>query len=90
MHRFFVDRDQIDVENHAAFIAGKDAGHIKNVLRMKEGEEVSLMIPGDEDEYRCAISAYEEDLVRLTLLFVKKCDAELPCEIVLYQALPKA
>ncbi|MCR5590563.1 MAG: 16S rRNA (uracil(1498)-N(3))-methyltransferase, partial [Lachnospiraceae bacterium] len=47
-------------------------------------------IPGDEDEYRCAISAYEEDLVRLTLLFVKKCDAELPCEIVLYQALPKA
>ena len=90
MHRFFVGRDQIDTENRTAIITGDDVSHIKNVLRMKAGEEVSLMISGDGDEYRCAIREYADDGVRLDLLFIKQSNAELPCRTVLYQALPKA
>ena len=90
MYRFFVEQDQINIADKKAFITGDDRNHIKNVLRMNIGEEVSLMVPGGDDEYRCAVAAYTEDAVELTLLFIKESNVELPCEIVLYQALPKA
>ena len=40
MHHFFVDKNQIieDVVN----IEGIDVNHIKNVLRMKQGERVLI------------------------------------------------
>lgn len=90
MYRFFVSDNQIDRSLKKAVITGEDRNHIKNVLRMKEGEEVSLMVPGDSNEYRCAIAGYTDDEVELDLLFVKESNVELPCEVVLYQALPKA
>ena len=90
MYRFFVEKNQIDTVAKHAFITGDDRNHIKNVLRMKEGEEVSLMVCGDDNEYRCAVSDYTDDTVELDLLFIKQSDVELPCEVVLYQALPKA
>ena len=90
MYRFFVEYNQIDRVAKKATVTGEDRNHIKNVLRMKEGEEVSLMVPKDPNEYRCAISGYTEDEVILDLLFVKESNVELPCEVVLYQALPKA
>ena len=90
MYRFFVEQSQIDITEKRVFITGEDRNHIKNVLRMKEGEEVSVMVPGDDNEYRCAVRGYTEDTAELTLLFVKESNVELPCEVVLYQALPKA
>ena len=90
MYRFFVDRNQINAAGKTAVITGSDRNHIKNVLRMKEGEEISLMVSGDENEYRCSVSRYTDDAVELKLLFIKESNVELPCEIVLYQALPKA
>ncbi|MBO4905079.1 MAG: 16S rRNA (uracil(1498)-N(3))-methyltransferase [Lachnospiraceae bacterium] len=90
MYRFFIDAAQINTAEKKAVITGPDRNHIKNVLRMREGEEVSLMIPGDENEYRCAVSGYTDETVELDLLFVKESNVELPCEVVLYQALPKA
>jgi 16S rRNA (uracil1498-N3)-methyltransferase len=90
MYRFFVDRSRIDLTEKKVLVTGEDRNHIKNVLRMKEGEEVSVMVPGDENEYRCAVKCYTDDAAELTLLFVKESNVELPCEVVLYQALPKA
>ncbi len=90
MYRFFIEKNQINIAEKKVLITGEDVNHIKNVLRMKPGEEVSVMVPNEGDEYRCAISAYTEDEVELTLLFIKESNVELPCEIVLYQALPKA
>lgn len=89
-HRFFTDSNQIDIANKTVFITGSDFNHIKNVLRMKEGEEISVMVPGSENEYRCEVDSYTDDSVRLTIRFIKESNVELPCEIVLYQALPKA
>ena len=71
-------------------ITGEDVNHIKNVLRMKEGEEISVMALAGTKEYRCAIAEYNDREVICDLLFVKESDVELPSEIVLYQALPKA
>ncbi len=89
MYRFFVDRDQIDTEEKKVYITGEDLNHLKNVLRMRAGEEVSVTIPADGNEYRCAVSTYTDDAAVLDLLFVKECNVELPCGVTLYQALPK-
>ena len=40
MQRFFVEPHQIEEENHCIHITGSDVNHIKNVLRMKIGEEL--------------------------------------------------
>ena len=40
MQRFFVEPYQIEEEAHRIHINGTDVNHIKNVLRMKCGEDV--------------------------------------------------
>ena len=88
MYHFFVEPGQI--QGTQIFITGKDVNHIKNVLRMRIGEEVSVGNGIDGKEYRCAIDAFEEDSVVCKLLFVKEDGVELPVKVTLFQGLPKA
>lgn len=90
MYRFFVQENQIFSATHKAVVLGEDVNHIKNVLRMKEGEEISLVVCGDSSEYRCIIKGLSEDSVDCEIIFVKENDVELPSFITLYQALPKS
>ena len=87
MYQFFVDSSQIN--GNDIVIAGSDVNHIKNVLRMKIGEEVAVSNGVDGKEYRCEIASIEEDLVRLHLRFVKEDGLELPSKVFLFQGLPK-
>lgn len=57
---------------------------------MKPGEEISVSNGMDGREYRCGIEEFAEDTVVCTLRFVKEEGVELPSEIYLFQALPKA
>lgn len=88
MYQFFVEPCQIS--EHEVRIIGPDVNHIKNVLRMKVGEEVAISNGMDAKEYRCAIEKIEEDQILLHLLFVKEEQVELPSKIYLFQGLPKA
>lgn len=88
MYRFFVEPSSIN--NEYIYIEGSDFNHIKNVLRVKETEEISVMVNGDENEYRCHVEEYEEERARLKIRFIKENDVELPCKIYLFQCLPKA
>lgn len=88
MYHFFVDPGQI--QGRQIFITGKDVNHIKNVLRMRIGEEVSVGNGIDGKEYRCAIDSFEEDSVVCKLLFIKEDGVELPVKVTLFQGLPKA
>ena len=90
MYQFFVETDQIDVAGKSVIIRGADVNHIKNVLRMRPGEEVAVSNGIDGREYRCGILALEEDCVRLELRFIKEDGVELPAKIYLFQGLPKA
>lgn len=90
MYQFFVEPDQIDVVGKSVIIRGADVNHIKNVLRMRPGEEVAVSNGIDGKEYRCGILALEEDCVRLELRFIKEDGVELPAKIYLFQGLPKA
>ncbi len=88
MYHFFVEPEQI--QGTQIFITGKDVNHIKNVLRMRIGEEISVGNGIDGKEYRCAVDAFEEDSVKCKLLFIKEDGVELPVKVTLFQGLPKA
>lgn len=90
MYQFFVEPGQINMVDKSVVILGGDVNHIRNVLRMKIGEELNVSNGRDGREYRCAIAAFEEDRVRCELRFIKEDNVELPSRVYLFQALPKA
>ena len=53
MYHFFVERSQIHPES--VTITGPDVNHIKNVLRMKPGEQV-LISNGEDRDYLCRLT----------------------------------
>lgn len=90
MYQFFVEPTQIDLHDKSVIIAGSDVNHIRNVLRMKIGEELNISNGQDGREYRCAIESFEENRIICRLRFVKEDNIELPSRVYLFQALPKA
>ncbi|MCR5210133.1 MAG: 16S rRNA (uracil(1498)-N(3))-methyltransferase [Lachnospiraceae bacterium] len=88
MQHFFVEPEQIT--GNKIIITGEDVNHIKNVLRMKIGEEISVSNGVDDNEYRAGISQIGENEVVCDLLFVKEDGVELPVKITLFQGMPKA
>ena len=88
MNQFFVESGQI--QDKKIIITGKDVNHIKNVLRMKIGEELSVSNGCDGKEYRGIIEEFTDDAVICSLAFVKEDGVELPSKVYLYQGLPKA
>ena len=88
MYHFFVAPGQI--KGREVVILGNDVNHIKNVLRMKAGEELSVSNGVDAREYRCGIVSMEEDRILCELRFVREEGVELPAEVYLFQGLPKA
>lgn len=89
MHHFFVTPEQINKTDNTVIIMGPDVNHIKNVLRIRPGEEISVSDGQDGREYRCGILGFEEGCVRCELRFIKEKGVELPCPIFLFQCLPK-
>lgn len=88
MYQFFVEPHQIC--GKMITITGSDVNHIRNVLRMKPGEELSVSNGSDGREYRCGIIAIEEDRVICELRFIKEDGVELSSRVHLFQGLPKA
>ena len=88
MYQFFVEPHQI--QGNRIIIEGNDVNHIKNVLRMKPGEELAVSNGLDGKEYRCGIVALEEEAIHCELRFVKEDGVELSSQVYLFQALPKA
>ena len=56
MYQFFVEPSQI--QGNRIVITGSDVNHIKNVLRMKPGEEIAVSNGTDGKEYRCDLPVY--------------------------------
>lgn len=88
MYHFFVEPYQI--KEKEIWILGQDVNHIRNVLRMKPGEQITVSSRQDDGRaYRCRIHSLEEEQVRAEILWVQEADAELPIRISLFQGLPK-
>ncbi len=87
MHRFFVD--SINETSDNIIIYGDDVNHIKNVLRLKSGDEV-LVGDGNGMDYQCRIEEISQDMVTASIVDVFKNAAELPVKITLFQGMPKS
>ena len=88
MYHFFASPENI--RGNDIYIEGEDYNHIRNVLRMKAGEVISVSDGLNGTEYRCHVEDFEEDRVHCRLDFKKEADIELPVKIYLFQGLPKS
>ena len=88
MYHFFVEPDAVN--DKTITITGKDVNHIKNVLRMKPGEELSVSTKDSQSEYRCIVRELFDDRIVCELAFIKEEGNELPSKIYLFQGLPKS
>lgn len=86
MQHFFVTPSQ--VSEGKIYVEGSDVNHMKNVLRMRTGEEL-MVSDGNNRMYRCAVAAYEEGKAVLDIREELPVNTELPSRIYLFQALPK-
>lgn len=86
MYHFFVMQDQI--EGEWITVTGPDVNHIKNVLRMRPGEQV-LISSREARDYLCEAEEITSEQVRFHILEEKAESTELPAQIYLYQGLPK-
>lgn len=89
MYRFFVKQNQIDMEQKKIHIVGNDVNHIKNVLRMRQGEEI-VISAGDNQEYTCFIEEMTQEEVLASVMYVQEVGLELSSRIYLFQGLPKS
>ena len=87
MHHFFVTPEQ--VKENMIFIEGSDVNHIKNVLRMKAGEELEVS-DGEQRKFLCEIDNMSSEEVCLLIKEELKVETELPSKLYLFQGLPKS
>ncbi len=86
MHRFFTDPSQI--REKEILLTGPDVNHIRNVLRMRCGDEI-LISNGQGTDYHCRLEELGEASVTASVMWELSGNAELPCPITLFQGLPK-
>lgn len=89
MYRFFVEESQIDMEQKKIHITGGDVNHIKNVLRMKKGEEI-VVSSGENREYTCVIEELTQEEALASVTEIRDVGIELPSRIYLFQGIPKS
>ncbi len=88
MARFFLSKQNIDMENGNIQIAGADAHHIAYSLRMAVGDRLTVC-DTQKMEYLCTIQSIHPDTVILHIDGIQENDTELPVSVHLYQSVPK-
>ena len=86
MQQFFAEHSWIGKDQIS--LSGSDVNHMKNVLRMKPGEDVRIC-DGSGKTYLCCVNRYEEGRAVLDVFRTLDSDTELPSRIWLFQGLPK-
>jgi 16S rRNA (uracil1498-N3)-methyltransferase len=86
MYNFFVDENAVTKDGF--IISGGDFNHIKNVLRMKEGDNLLVSVGGAS--HLCTIVQFDGDFVKLKTVMENYNDTALPIKIYLFQGMPKS
>lgn len=87
MYNFFVNENQF--LDNKVFIKGNDFNHVKNVLRMKNGEKFYVSNKVSGDSYLVNLDSYSNDEVICNI--IEKMDSkESIVKVTLFQGLPKA
>ena len=88
MYLFYARKENIDEDNGRICLYGEDVNHIKNVLRLDNGERV-IICDGQGTDFECIITGREKDCIRLDIEDKRPSLGELSNRISLYQGLPK-
>lgn len=86
MYNFFVDESARGGDTFR--ITGADYNHIRNVLRMRQGDTFLVSCGGGS--HLCALEAFEEAAVVASIREEDYQDTELRVELYLFQGLPKS
>lgn len=86
MFNFFADKNVR--KDNCYFISGSDYNHIKNVLRMNEGD--TFLVSDDGKSHLCEIDCFEGECVVAKIIEEDFQDTNLPAKIYLFQGLPKS
>ena len=89
MDRFFVDKNNINLENNTCVIVGEAVKHISKVLRCKIGEKLEIC-DKDNSEYICEITDINKEQVDLDIIEKREIKRESDLKVKLYQGLPKS
>lgn len=87
MHKFFVEKNNITDDK--AYIVGDDVKHIYKVLRLQEGEKVSIN-NCDGEEFLGTIDKVDKKEVVVSLIEKLDINNESPLEVCLFQGVPKS
>ncbi len=88
MSKFFVTSKSI--KDNEIKIKGKDINHIKNVLRKKIGEELTICNQDDTINYLGKIIKIEEDFIQCKIVKELESNSESNIKVTILQGLPKA
>lgn len=88
MPKFFVAENQIN--NNKITIIGNDVSHIKNVLRQKSGDKITICDTSKEQDYLCEIDKIEEKSIDCNIIEKLENNTESNVKVTIFQGLPKA
>ena len=86
MFNFFADENSRQGNNY--YITGADFNHIRNVLRMKEGD--TFLVSENGISNLCEITSIEGETAVVNIIEEDYQSTELPVKIYLFQGLPKS
>jgi len=86
VHRFFISKEEI-IEDRA-IIKGQDARHIRDVIRLKEGEMIQLVT--ESQVMLCILDEVSREKVSARIVEKMGKLNEPPIKLTLFQGLPKA
>ncbi len=86
MYHFYTEKSNIS--DTQITLTGEDVNHIKNVLRMKTGEEL-IICDGEGTDHYCRIASFEGNTVIADILESFGSKAELDTRLFLFQGMPK-
>lgn len=87
MPKFFTARENIS--NNTIIIDSEDAKHIKKVLRLKLGDEITVC-DGRGIDYTAIIRETENNRILCDIKDSRKCNTEPNINVTLYQGIPKS
>ena len=90
MPKFFVSDEQINESLGEIKITGTDVNHLKNVLRVKNGDKVEICNLCNQQNYNCQIKEINREYINTKILEKMSEIAESNVKVTIFQGIPKA
>lgn len=88
MPKFFINQEQVNEDK--INIVGQDVKHIKNVLREKIGNELTVCNISNQKDYLCEIQEIKEEYIQCKIKKELENNVESNIKVTIMQGLPKA